>query len=183
MAGLSGSGRAARDPSGIFECGIKPHRPHVDVADEAQALSGDGPDHFLFPATVADSLARSIDAAGEGRIGDDPAAPDGSDEIIFADHAVAVLHQIDEEIEHLRLDGNVLRAAKQLATVVIKRMFAKDKLHVGAPTCSAELVSRNNQAPLKNKSRSRQSLPGVTGVLTTQSCWKLDRRFSCLPPP
>ena len=107
MAGLSGSGRAAGG-SCISECEFEPYWPHVYVANEAQALSGDCTDQFLFAATVADSLARGVDAAGQGRIRDDPAAPYRRDEIVFADHTIAVLHQIDEQIEYLRLDANVL---------------------------------------------------------------------------
>jgi hypothetical protein len=64
------------------------------------------------------------------------AAPNRSDEIFLADHAFAVLHQIDQQIEHLRLHGNGCAAAEQLAAFGIKHMIIKDKLHVAPQTAS-----------------------------------------------
>ena len=177
MAGRSGNGRAGRDSSWHLGLWFEAHWPYMHVADEAQALARDGADQSLFPTAVAHRLAGSVDTAGQGRIGNDPAAPDRRNEIVLADDTVAVLHQINQQVEHLRLDGNRFVAAAQLATAVVKRMIAKEKLHVGAPNCTESLVSGNNQARLKNKSSSGQSLPGVSAVLTSQSCWKLDRRL------
>src|ERR1700682_2697733 len=62
--------------------------------------------------------------------------PNRSDEIFFADDAVAVLHQIDQQIEHLRLHGNCCAAAEKLAAFCIKRMIVKDKMHVAPRTAS-----------------------------------------------
>ena len=45
-------------------------------ADEAQALARDGADQLLLLAAVADRLSRGVDAAGQGRVRHDPAAPD-----------------------------------------------------------------------------------------------------------
>src|SRR5258708_37948812 len=88
--------------------------------DEAEALARDGADQLLVLAAVADRLARGVDAAGQRRIRDDPAAPDRSDEIVLADDAIAILHQVDQQVEDLRLDGDGRRAAAQLAPVGIK---------------------------------------------------------------
>jgi hypothetical protein len=70
----------------------------------------------------------------------------------------------------LRLDGNVLGAAAQLAPVGVKRMIGKEKMHVG---CSNPVkpLSRNNHAPLKDKSSTSQSL----SVAPSASCVHLDR--------
>ena len=87
---------------------------------------------FCVVAAVADRLARGVDAAGQRRIRHDAAAPDRGDEIVLADDAVAVLHQIDQQVEHLRLDGDSFGAAAQLAPVGVKRMIGKEKLHVVA---------------------------------------------------
>ncbi|MGC1879927.1 MAG: hypothetical protein WA703_01790, partial [Pseudolabrys sp.] len=65
------------------------------------------------------------------------------------------------------------------ATVAVKRMIAKEKLHVAAPAITGS-ASGNNQGGLKDKSSSGQSLLRERGVLTTQPCWKLDRSFQCL---
>ena len=106
----------------------------VHVAHEAQALARDGADQLLAMAVVADRLARGVNAAGQRRIGHDPAAPDRRDEIVLGDDAIAVLHHVDQQVEYLRLDCNRLGAAAQLAPVDIKRVIGKDKLHVAAPT-------------------------------------------------
>ena len=59
-------------------------------------------------AIVAHRLARGIDAAGQGRIGHDAAAPHRRDEIVLRDDAIAVLHNIDQQVEYLRLHCNGL---------------------------------------------------------------------------
>jgi hypothetical protein len=42
---------------------------------------------------------------------------------------VAVVHAIDQQVEHLRLDGNGIGTAAQLAAVDVKHMISKVKLH------------------------------------------------------
>jgi hypothetical protein len=77
-------------------------------ADETEAPARDGADQLLVFAAVADRRSRGVDAAGQGRIRHDPAVPDGSEQVVLADDAVAVLHQENQQVEHLRLDGNGL---------------------------------------------------------------------------
>src|SRR5262249_12821420 len=122
-------------------------------SDETEALARDGADQLLLLAAVAERLARGVDAAGQRRIRHDPATPDRSDEIVLGDDAVAILHQVDQEVEYLRLDGNALGAAAQLATVGIERVIVKEELHVAPqialPSRSQEIikpVSRKNHA-------------------------------------
>ena len=107
--------------------------PGPHVADEAQPLAGNGADQFLALATVADRLARGIDAAGQGRLRHDPAAPDRRDEIVLRDDAIAVLNEANQQIEHLRLDGNGFGAAVQLTPVGVEHVIGKEKLHAAAP--------------------------------------------------
>jgi hypothetical protein len=100
--------------------------------------------------------------------------PDRSDEIVLADDALAVLHQVDQEVEHLRLDGNALDTAAQLATVGIKRMIVKEKLHVAPQTAlrsrSQEIikpVSRTNHAlgkVFRPRSRHSPHIPQEQGI-------------------
>jgi hypothetical protein len=106
----------------------------LHVADEAQALARDGADQLLAVAIVAHRLARGVDAAGQGRIRHDAAAPHRCDQIVLRDDAIAVLHNVDQQVEYLRLHCNGLRTAAQLAPLDVKRMIGKDKLHVAAPT-------------------------------------------------
>ena len=115
-------------------------------------LARDGADQLLALAAVADRLARGIDAAGQGRIRHDPAAPDRRDEIVLRDDAIAVLHKVDQQIEHLRLDGNGFGAAAQLAPVGVKHVIGKEKLHVAAPT--------GLPSHLRSKSTSTSAKPG-----------------------
>ena len=84
-------------------------------------------------AAVADRLARGIDAAGQRRLRHDAAAPDRRDHVVLADHAVAVLDQIDQQVEHLRLDRDALALAMQFAPVDVEDVVFKEKLHVCAP--------------------------------------------------
>ena len=139
--------------------------PRTDGPDEAQTFARDRADQPLFFAAVADRLARRIDAAGQRRIRHDAAAPDRCDEIVLADDAVAILHEIDQEIEYLRLDRNRLRAAVQFAPVGIKCVIGKVKLHVHASGQSASQgivrpISRTNQA-------AAQRLPRPDGPATS----------------
>src|SRR5213075_1914216 len=83
----------------------------VDLADEAQALAGQRLDQALTLASVADRLARRIDAGEEGGFRDDASLPDRRHEIVLADHAVAMAYQVNEQVEDLRLDGDQLRTA------------------------------------------------------------------------
>jgi hypothetical protein len=83
-------------------------------------------------AAVADGSARRVDAAGQRRFRDDPPAPDRLQEIVLADDAVAILHQIDQEVEDLRLDRDQPGAVAQLAPAYIECVVAEDKLYVGS---------------------------------------------------
>src|SRR6266852_2967199 len=97
--------------------------------DEAEALARDGADQLLVLATVADRLSRGVDAAGQRRIRHDPAAPDRSDEIVLADDVVAILHQVDQQVEHLRLDMDRDLGASELAPFDIDLVVTKAKGH------------------------------------------------------
>ena len=79
------------------------------------------------------AFARRVDAAGQGRFRHDPAVPDRRDQVVFADDAVAVLHQVNQQVEYLRLDSNGLRTPAQLTPVGIKCMISQEKLHVAVP--------------------------------------------------
>ncbi len=52
-----------------------------------------------------------------------------SNQIVLGDDAVAILDEKNEEVEHLRLDGNAFAATRQLAAVDVKYMIRKEKLH------------------------------------------------------
>jgi len=81
---------------------------------------------------------------------------DRRQEIVLADDPVAVLHEVDEQIEHLRLDGNRPGAAAPLTSVGIKHVVGKKKSHLVVRT--DDDVSMNYHAHLHRKSSARQSL-------------------------
>jgi hypothetical protein len=56
--------------------------------------------------------------------------PDLVNQLVLADHPVAVLHEVDNEIEDLRLHGNGNLLAAQLAQVGIEQVIPEQKLHV-----------------------------------------------------
>src|SRR5712675_1587312 len=138
-------------------------RPHLHVADETESLAGDGADQLLVVAAVAERLAGGVDAAGQGGIRHDPAAPDRGDEVVLAHHAVAVLHQVDQEVEHLGLDRNGFEAAAQLPPVGIKPMISKEKLHAIAPLNRRRLkgYSSPSQGQIKRAAKSSSHVVGI----------------------
>jgi len=79
--------------------GLRAHFP-----DEAHAFTRDRANQLLFPAAVADRPSRRVDAACQRRVRYDPSAPDGRNEIVLADDPIAILHQVDQQIEDLRLN-------------------------------------------------------------------------------
>jgi hypothetical protein len=99
--------------------------------DETNPLAGDGTDQRLPLAAVADRPTGGIDAAGQGGFGDDSPVPDRFDELVLGDDPLAVSHQMDQQIEDLRLDRHKLRTAPELAAIDVQRV-AKQESH-GTP--------------------------------------------------
>ena len=116
----------------------------LNFAYEANALPSNCANERLVLATVADGFSCGVDAAGQCRIRHDPAAPDRRDEVILGNDAAAVLNQIDQEVEYLRLDGDALRTTAQFPPISVKCMIGKRKNHViasGADHLLKELSS------------------------------------------
>jgi hypothetical protein len=59
------------------------------------------------------------------RLRDDTPVPNVGDQIVLADHAFAVTHKIDQEIEHLRFDGHQGAGPAQLPTVRVQFILVK----------------------------------------------------------
>src|SRR5207247_2274593 len=111
----------------------------ADLADEADALARNRADEALLLAAVADRLARRVDSAGERRVRDDASAPHPRDEVVLADHAVAVLQEINQEVEDLRLQRHQRVGPPQLPAVYVKYLIRKEKLQVVAPQAQMAL--------------------------------------------
>src|ERR1700712_4102301 len=99
----------------------------VHGADEAKAFARKGPDQLLLLAVVADGISSGVDAAVEGRVRHEPSAPHPGNKVVPADDLVAVLQEMDQQIEHLRLGRDQLAAAPQFATTGIEGVIIEAK--------------------------------------------------------
>jgi hypothetical protein len=61
------------------------------------------------------ALARGVDAAGERRVRDDAPLPDRIDQIVLADHPLAIADQILQQVEHLRHHRRSMTARRLIA--------------------------------------------------------------------
>ena len=105
--------------------------PHL--ADETESLAGDGSDQALLFAAVADRLAHRIDMAGQGRLGDDPPAPDRLQQIVLADDMIAVPHQMEQQSNTC---GPIAIASEPRSAPAGRgraHSLPNEKLHVVAP--------------------------------------------------
>jgi hypothetical protein len=84
----------------------------------------------LVRAEIANRSAHSIDVAGEGGLGHDTAHPDRLKKVVLADHTVAVLHEIDKQIENLRPHCNTLGPASELPSAGVEHTVGKQEPHV-----------------------------------------------------
>src|SRR5262249_7025466 len=133
-----------------------------DITHEAKALSSGRSDQALLFSAVVDCLSCGVNPAGQGRLGDYSPAPYGRDEVIFADHALAVFNQVDQKIEDLRLDWHRRAMRTQFTALAVAHEIIEQKQHVAPPHQAAELYRagrlKRNQDFLKDKSSEAQSL-------------------------
>jgi hypothetical protein len=100
-----------------------------DLADKAKPLARQRAEEALPLAVVADSVAHRVDLAAEGGFRHDAAGPYRGEEVILADHALAILNEIEQEIEGLRLGGDQRRPAPQFPAVRIEQILFKSVDH------------------------------------------------------
>jgi hypothetical protein len=113
-----------------------------DFPDKADAPTEQGFDQPLFEAVIADRAARSIDPACQRGFRDGAPLPNGRKQLVLAHYALAVLDQIHQKVEDLRLDRHELSRATQFATGRIERThFRKvvEHLAVLSPQLPARL--------------------------------------------
>jgi hypothetical protein len=122
----------------------------VHGANEAKPLARDGADEPLFLAVVADRASRGVDSAVQRRVGDDPSAPHQGNEIVPADHAIMVLQQVDQQVEHLWLHRHQLVAAAELATIGVQDVIIEIEFHV----CFLKKQSSPSEEELKHNAKS-----------------------------
>ena len=83
-------------------------------SDEPVAAAVHGPDEPLGLPVVADRLAGLLDPAGDRGLADEPPTPDVVHQLFLGHHPVAVVHQVGEHLEDLRLDRHPYAGAPQL---------------------------------------------------------------------
>ena len=101
-----------------------------DRADEAEAAPRHRPDPSLPRAVVADRRARRADAGADRRIGDDPAVPDGADQVVARHDPVALAQEEGQQVEDLRLDRARLSGGQKLAGFRHQCVVAEKIAHV-----------------------------------------------------
>src|SRR6516164_10199769 len=128
---------------------------------------------MLSRAGVADRLAHRGYPAGQSRFRNDPAAPHRFKQLIFADDTIAVLHEMDQQVEDLRLKRDRLAAAAQFATVEIEQMIAEAKLQTRAPAADrGRAFSAKPKGYFRKESGFSQSLrPGSRPSSADRSQW------------
>src|SRR5262249_29236500 len=98
-------------------------------ADESKALARNCANQPLLLTAVADRFARGIDAGSQVRFRNETSGPNRVQQVILGDHALSILNQMNQQIENLRLDGDLLGTSPKLAPVDIQGVVLKEKLH------------------------------------------------------
>jgi hypothetical protein len=83
----------------------------------------------LFLAGVSDRFAHRVDMAGQSGFRDDPAAPNHLNQVVLGHHALAVLHQVKQQIEDLWPERDRPRPAGELPPVRIEHVIFESKPH------------------------------------------------------
>jgi hypothetical protein len=96
---------------------------------KTKSFAGEGADKaLLFPA-IRQRLSRGVDMACQSRFRHNSPIPDRVQQVVLADHMLAVTQQIDQKVKHLRAECNPLGSAPQLAPISIQSLLFKQILH------------------------------------------------------
>src|SRR5581483_6878392 len=123
-AGPGAARRSGRD-GGKHGGGVVPRGRLDRVRDEAEAAAPDGRDRALPGAGVADRSARRLDGVAERVVTDVLAGPEGVEELVAPDDAMAEPDEVGEEVEDLRLDRERAAAAQELAAARVEDEVAE----------------------------------------------------------
>ena len=84
----------------------------------------------LLLTAVADRFARGVDACGQVRLRNETSGPNRVQQVILGDDALSILNHVNQQIENLRLDGDLLGTSPKLAPLDIQGIVLKAKLHL-----------------------------------------------------
>ena len=99
------------------------------LPDEAEAPPVDRADQALIAPVVADRPPGGLDAARQGRLGDEPVAPDLVEQLGLRDDPVAVPDEVVEHVHDLWLDRDLLAATLELHRVGVERHVSESHPH------------------------------------------------------
>ena len=98
--------------------------------DEVVAPAVQGLDHALSLAVVADRSPGLLDPAGHGCLADEPSAPDLVHQLFLADDPLAVIDQVDQDVERLGFQRDPLTVSAQLEQGEVELEFGEPEAHV-----------------------------------------------------
>ena len=101
----------------------------LDLCHEAEAAAMQRADDLLVVPGVVDGLPRGLDSAAEGQFRNEAPLPDFLIELVLRDCPVAVLQEIAQEVEDLRLDGPEDALAAQFVPLRVQLGIAKSVDH------------------------------------------------------
>src|SRR5215469_4831486 len=126
------------------------------LADETDALAGEGADQALCRPVVADCPTRRVDPRGQRRFRDDPSAPYRFDQIVLADHSMPLMHEKRQQIEDLGFNCDQLTPATQFAALDVESMVAKRQNHADPPGGSRPVPATNRDTTVRRKKADRK---------------------------
>jgi len=130
-------------------------------ADEPNSLAGGGADEALLLAAIVDGAPGGVDAARQRRVRYDTPVLHPGDQVVLADHAVAIANQKNNEVEDLRLDRDERAFTTQLAPVGIKNIVLEEEQQLAAPALALTVTARTlphfATAKIKTSSRINQA--------------------------
>jgi hypothetical protein len=139
----------------------------LHCTDKSDSLPRNGLDQSLLRTTVANRPPRRVYAAVERCLGNDSSFPNGSEQVVFADHSLAVADQMGKKVEYLRLNSCQSPVATKFATISVERKAFKNIEQFVIPRRSIGIVT---PAEMPEKSRVRQGkLPRIAKRIRSPS--------------
>src|SRR5262249_13818348 len=101
-----------------------------NLADETKAALVHGANEALIVAAVAYHAPCGADARAQRGLRDDAALPNHIEQLVLADDPVAVTNEVNEQIEHLRLDVDDRAGTPQLMARNVDLAVGESEVHI-----------------------------------------------------
>src|SRR5262249_56436835 len=108
-----------------------------------------------------DRAARCTDPAGQRGLGHEPVIPHRVKQLVLADNPVTMLDEVDQQIEHLRLDVDGLARAPQFSAVDVYFAISEPEDHGGTPEPTSFGDGRFRQIPRNSMCRASSHPPAA----------------------